>query len=218
MHIKSVEFSGAIGQVGQAAPESVGGLPQVAFSGRSNVGKSSLINRFLGRTRTPIARVSSTPGKTQEINFFRVRTDLGEFALVDLPGYGFARAPAELRSRWAKLIEGYLGGDHGVRGVVQLIDIRHGPTADDARAIDYLAAIGIPVLFALTKADKLRAQRRRAAVEAIGRALGVDESQVIPVSALSGDGIEELREAVGELVRAGDEAEEQRGDAQEDEN
>src|SRR5690606_12467993 len=119
---------------------------------------------------------------------------------------------------WAKLIEGYLGGDHGVRGVVQLIDIRHGPTADDARAIDYLAAIGIPVLFALTKADKLRAQRRRAAVEAIGRALGVDESQVIPVSALSGDGIEELREAVGELVRAGDEAEEQRGDAQEDEN
>ena len=75
MHIKSVEFAGAIGQEGQAAPESIRGLPQVAFSGRSNVGKSSLINRFLGRTRTPIARVSSTPGKTQEINFFFVRSD-----------------------------------------------------------------------------------------------------------------------------------------------
>src|SRR5687768_17416187 len=100
MHIKSVEFAGAIGQVGQAPPASVVGLPQIAFSGRSNVGKSSLINRLLGRTRSPIARVSSTPGKTQEINFFTVKSDVGDFILVDLPGYGFASAPKPLREKW----------------------------------------------------------------------------------------------------------------------
>src|SRR5215216_5781575 len=108
MRIKSVEFAGAIGQIGQAQPASVSGLRQVAFSGRSNVGKSSLINRLLGRTRTAIARVSQAPGKTQEINFYRVRSDLGDFFLVDLPGYGYAKAPKELRDRWQPLIHGFL--------------------------------------------------------------------------------------------------------------
>jgi GTP-binding protein len=201
MLIKSVEFAGAIGQIGQAGPTAVGGLPQVAFSGRSNVGKSSLINRLLGRTRTPIARVSGTPGKTQEINFFHVRSDVGEFALVDLPGYGFARAPAALRDRWGRLIEGFLSGSDMLRGVVQLIDIRHGPTLDDHRAIEYLAEIGVPVLFVLTKSDKLRTQRRRTAVREISERLGVDDSQVIPFSTLSGDGVEDLREAVGSLIQ-----------------
>jgi GTP-binding protein len=201
MHIKSVEFAGAIGQEGQASPESIRGLPQVAFSGRSNVGKSSLVNRLLGRTRTPIARVSSTPGKTQEINFFFVRSDHPDFALVDLPGYGFARAPADLRERWARLIDSFLSSETSLRGVVQLIDIRHGPTPDDRRAIHYLSEVGVPVLFVLTKSDKLRTQRRKAAVTEIGDVLGVDEGQVIPVSALSGEGIEELREALGVLIR-----------------
>jgi GTP-binding protein len=205
MHIKSVEFAGAIGQVGQAPPETVHGVPKVAFSGRSNVGKSSLINRFLGRTRTPIARVSGTPGKTQEINFFRVRSDIPEFVLVDLPGYGFAKAPAELRERWARLIESFLAERPDVRGVVQLIDIRRGPTNDDRGAIRYLAEVGIPVLFVLTKADKLRQQRRKAAVTEIGRQLGVDDSQVIPVSALSGEGIDELRAALAALLGEGEE-------------
>src|SRR5687767_13800424 len=151
MRIKSVEFAGAIGQLGQAQPEPVSGLRQVAFAGRSNVGKSSLINRLLGRTRTPIARVSQTPGKTQEINFFHVRSDMGDFALVDLPGYGFATAPAEVRERWKGLINEFLPGSPELRGVVQLIDIRRGPTPDDLRAIDYLGEIGVPVLFVLTK-------------------------------------------------------------------
>lgn len=202
MHIKSVEFAGAIGQIGQGAPTSIDGLPQVAFSGRSNVGKSSLINRFLGRTRTPIARVSGTPGKTQEINFFQVRSDVAEFCLVDLPGYGFAKAPTQVREHWAALIDGFLSERAALKGVVQLIDIRHGPTADDLRAITYLADLGLPVLFALTKSDKLRSQRRKAAVEAIGKQLGVDESQVMPVSAQSGDGVEELRSAVGDLLES----------------
>jgi GTP-binding protein len=199
LHIKSVEFAGSIGQIGQASPDTVRGLPQVAFSGRSNVGKSTLINQLLGRTRTPIARVSSTPGKTQEINFFRVRSDVGEFTLVDLPGYGFARAPGPLRERWRRLIGDYLSASAELRGVVQLVDIRHGPTRDDERAIGFLADVGIPVLFVLTKADKLRAQKRAAAVLDIGRRLGVDPSDLIACSSLSGAGMEELRDAVGGL-------------------
>ena len=202
MQIKSVEFVGAIGQMGQAAPTAVAGLPQVAFSGRSNVGKSSLINRFLGRTRSPIARVSATPGKTQEINFFRVQSDQGEFVLVDLPGYGFAKAPEALRERWGRLLDDFLRRSVELKGVVQLIDIRHGPTDDDFRAIGYLAEVGHPVLFVLTKSDKLRPQRRKATIAEVTESLGVEGSQVIAFSALSGEGVEELRESVGSLIVA----------------
>jgi GTP-binding protein len=200
LHIKSVEFVGAIGQLGQAAPEVVRSLPQIAVAGRSNVGKSSLINRLLGRTRTPIARVSASPGKTQEINFYLVRTDLGEFCLVDLPGYGYAKVPAALRARWRPLIRQFLTGNESLRGVVQLIDIRHGPTEDDAGAIDYLAELEMPVLFVLTKADKLKPQKRRAAIAAIRERLGADDSQVVAVSSLSGEGVETLRETLGSVV------------------
>ncbi len=202
MLIKSVEFIGAIGQVGQAAPEAAKGLPQVAFSGRSNVGKSSLINRLLGRTRSPIARVSQQPGKTQEINFYHVRTDRGEFCLVDLPGYGYARVPQALRGRWQPLIDGYLRSSPELAGVVQLIDIRHGPTADDSRAIEYLAAAGIPVLFALTKSDKLTVTRRGQAVREIVGALGLEVDQVIPFSATTGEGRDDLIESLAVLVAA----------------
>lgn len=202
MRILSVEFAGAIGQVGQDAPESVSGLPQIAFSGRSNVGKSSLINRLLGRTRTQLARVSGTPGKTQEINFYRVRSDAGEFALVDLPGYGYAKAPAEAREKWRKVIETYLAGSEELAGVVQLVDIRHGLTKDDRRAVEYLAELGHPVLFVLTKSDKLRTQRRDAAIEKISGDLGVGASEVIAFSSLSGAGVEDLRDSLGGLLRA----------------
>lgn len=208
MHIKSVEFAGAIGQIGQPGPESVEGLTRIAFSGRSNVGKSTLVNRILGRTRTPIARVSATPGKTQEINFFRVRSDVGDFALVDLPGYGFAKAPAPLRERWRALTDDFLTGDNGLAGVVQLIDIRHGPTPDDLKSIAYLAELGLPVLFVLTKSDKLGAGKRRAAITEIVGKLEIDASQVIAFSSLSGEGVEELRETLGGLISAAAEARE----------
>ncbi len=208
MNIKSVEFAGAIGQVGQAAPASVAGLPQVAFSGRSNVGKSSLINRLLGRTRSPIARVSQQPGKTQEINFYRVQTDVGSFCLVDLPGYGYARVPQALRSRWPLLIEGYLAKTRELRGVVQLIDLRHGPTSDDLRAIEYLAHQGIPVLFALTKVDKLRAQQRQKAVQEVREVLDAEADQVIPFSAVSGEGRDDLLESLAALLTSTPNAEE----------
>lgn len=206
MQIKSVEFAGAIGQIGQAAPETIAGLPQVAFSGRSNVGKSSLINYFLGRTRTPIARVSQTPGKTQEINFFHVQSDGGEFVVVDLPGYGYARVPQGMKEKWGAVIRSFLERRAELRGVVQLIDIRHGATPDDFQALEQLAQLELPVLLALTKSDKLKLQRRKASVSKIIDQLGVDSSQVIPCSALSGQGMEELREAVGALLGLAPEA------------
>lgn len=200
LHIKSVEFAGAIGQLGQAAPESVRGMAQVAFSGRSNVGKSSLINRLLGRTRTAMARVSAQPGKTQEINFYRVRADRGEFVLVDLPGYGYARVPRELRERWQPLIHSFLSASSDLRGVVQLIDLRTGPTEDDLRAVDYLAEVGVPTFFAFTKADQIKPAKLSGAVSKAVSGLGIDPDQAVAFSALRGTGRIELLEVLAALL------------------
>lgn len=199
--IKSVEFAGAIGAPGGPQP---GTLPQVAFSGRSNVGKSSLINRLLGRTRTQIARVSATPGKTQEINFYRiiVASPVGdrEFFLVDLPGYGFARAPEAQRRKWRPLIESYLEGTPYLRGVVQLIDVRHGPSVDDHRMLQYLSATGLPALFALTKVDKLKNSERAKLIAKTVASLGIDAEQAVPFSAKTGEGREDLLASIGSLL------------------
>ena len=209
MIIKSVEFAGAIGAPGGRHPP--GALPQVAVSGRSNVGKSSLINALLGRTRSRVARVSATPGKTREVNFFRVRAGSAAgrevvFFLVDLPGYGYARVPVELRGAWRPLVEGYLGKSRHLRGVVQLLDIRRGPTPDDRKMLEYLATLGAPTVFALTKADKLKRAERARQVERITRELGADAEQVVPVSTLSGEGREELLDALERLIVDGGES------------
>ncbi len=203
MKIKSVEFAGAIGQPGQPAPESARGMPQVAFSGRSNVGKSSLINRLLGRTRTAIARVSQQPGKTQEVNFYLVKADPADFYLVDLPGYGYARAPHDLRRKWAGVIHEYLSATSELRGVVQLVDLRTGPTPDDMRAVGYLAELGVPVLFAFTKADKLAKTKREEAFAKYRRELEIEPEQTVLFSALSGEGRDELLDTLGGLLFPG---------------
>jgi GTP-binding protein len=200
MRILSVEFAGAIGQIGQAPPESAVGALQVAFAGRSNVGKSSLINRLLGRTRTAIARVSAEPGKTQEINFYDVRSDRGSFFLVDLPGYGYAKVPHGLRDKWRPLIHGFLSKNPDLRGVVQLVDVRNGPSDEDVRSVDYLAELGIPVLFVLTKVDKLNAREREKLIPKAIQTLGVDKDQVILFSSTKGTGRDELMEALGSLL------------------
>lgn len=202
MHIRTVEFAGAVARPGGPRP---GTLPQVAFSGRSNVGKSSLINRLLGRTRTQIARVSSTPGKTQEINFYRIDASFTdgarvEFFLVDLPGYGFAKAPEAVRRRWRPLIEGYLSETPELRGVVQLIDVRRGLTPEDHRMLEYLATAGLPAVFALTKVDKLRPRERTAQIATVLADLGVEEEQAIPFSALNGEGRDDLLSAIESLL------------------
>jgi GTP-binding protein len=199
--LKSVEFAGAIGRPGQAPP---GTLPQIAFAGRSNVGKSSLINRLLDRHRKQIARVSASPGKTQEINFYRIRAELGDadddFFLVDLPGYGFAKAPASVSAAWKPLIESYIGNTSELLGVVQLIDARHDPTKEDLKMVDYLASIEMPTLFVLTKIDKLKPAERIRRLSENAHLLGVEQDQVVSFSSTSGEGRDELLESLRHLL------------------
>jgi GTP-binding protein len=193
--IRSVEFLGGMASPGGWRPPI--SLPEVAFSGRSNVGKSSLLNRLV--RRNALARVSQTPGKTREINFFAVN---GAFALVDLPGYGFARVSKQLRGGWRDLIEGYLRESPQLRGVVQLVDARHEPSRDDHTMIDFLAGLGVPTIVVATKIDKLKSAEASARPAEIARLLGVDEEQVIAFSAVTGEGRDELAAAIVALIDA----------------
>lgn len=201
MKLKSVEFAGAIGRPGQQPP---GTLPQIAFAGRSNVGKSSLVNRLLERHRKQIARVSASPGKTQEINFYRVRAELDgrddEFFVVDLPGYGFARAPKSVRDAWRPLIEGYLKKSEDILGVVQLIDARHEPTRDDLQMIEFLSSIEMPTLIVLTKIDKLKPAERERRVGSTTTLLGIEPEQVLAFSSTTGEGRQTLLESLEHLL------------------
>jgi GTP-binding protein len=191
--IRSLEFIGPMASPDGWRPESK--WPEVAFAGRSNVGKSSLLNRLVRRKR--IARVSNTPGRTREVNFFLVND---RFVLVDLPGYGYARISKERRAEWRPLIEGYLSRSSELRGIVQLLDVRHDPTGDDRQMLAFLASIGVPTLFALTKIDKLSPAKRRERITAVTAQLETTEDQVIPFSAVTGEGRDELAEAVVALV------------------
>lgn len=194
MKIQSVIYAGTIAKRNGPAP---GSLAQVAFSGRSNVGKSSLINTLLQRTRTKIARVSAKPGKTQALNFYEVN---GDFYLVDLPGYGYAKVPVAMREAWDDLIDWYLRESGNVRGVVHLVDSRHNPTAHDLRMVDYLATVGLPTLIVLTKFDKLKRSQRQISVTRALETLGTDESQLLPFSSKTGEGRDDLLSALEKLI------------------
>lgn len=170
-------------------------LPEVAFAGRSNVGKSSLINRLLRRSKA--ARVSNTPGRTREINFFRVND---QFVLVDLPGYGYAKVSKSKKAEWKPMIEGYLRGREMLRGIVHLLDIRHDPTDDDIQMLDFLSEVGVPTMIVMTKTDKLTKAQAAIRIAAIVSSLGLDEEQVIPFSAVTGVGRDDLADAVISLV------------------
>ncbi|MGQ0539096.1 MAG: ribosome biogenesis GTP-binding protein YihA/YsxC [Gemmatimonadaceae bacterium] len=189
---------------GMAAPRArggwrpQGGLPEVAFAGRSNVGKSSLLNALV-RRRRGAARVSRTPGRTREINFFAVND---EFVLVDLPGYGYARVAKEGRAAWRPLVESYLAATRELRGLVLLLDARREPSQDDRQMLAFLAEHGLPVLVAITKIDKLSPGAAAARVAALTHSLGLDAEQVVPFSAATGHGRDELARAVVDLVRA----------------
>ena len=191
--VRQLEFLGGMASAGGWRPESA--LPEIAFAGRSNVGKSSLLNALL--RRRGVARVSRTPGRTREINFFRIND---AFVLVDLPGYGYARVAKERRAEWRPLIEGYLRTSPNLRGLVLLLDSRREPSDDDRAMLDFLAERETPVLVAITKMDKHGSDAGRARVEAIARALELDPDQVVPVSARTGLGREELASALMELV------------------
>jgi len=191
--IRELKFLGPMASVDGWRPEHV--LPEIAFAGRSNVGKSSLLNRLV--RRKAFARVSRTPGRTREINFFEVNR---RFVLVDLPGYGYARISKERRAEWRPLIEGYLRRSTNLRGVVQLIDARRDPSDDDLQMLDFLSDLGTPTIVAITKVDKLSPTAKAARVAEITVSLGLDAEQVIPFSAQTGAGRDELAAAIVALT------------------
>ena len=161
----------------------------------SRVGKSSLLNRLVHRKK--LARVSNTPGRTREINFFKIND---AFVFVDLPGYGYARVSKERRAEWRPLIESYLRRSPQLRGIVQLLDVRHDPTADDRLMLDFLSELGVPTIVVLTKIDKLTAAQRKKRLHELSVQLGLDEEQVIVFSAVTGEGRDELAEAIDSLL------------------
>ncbi len=179
-------------------------LPEIVFMGRSNVGKSSLINS-LTRVNN-LARVSSQPGKTQTINFFEVGVKIAEaderkaFYLVDLPGYGYAKTGKERRKIWSKFIEEYLLNSVRLQFVCQLIDIRHEPMASDVEMFQWLIKNNIPVLVIATKADKIGKNARNKNIAAIKRKLGIQEISVLPYSSLKNEGRSDLLDVIGDSL------------------
>ncbi len=166
------------------------GLPEIAFLGRSNVGKSSLLNRLVARQK--LAHVSRTPGRTRLLHFYRVRRSRGALLLVDLPGYGYAKVPRREREQWQKLVEGYLEDRAVLRAAVLLQDARRTPGEDETLLVEWLHARNIPVLLALTKFDKLNASERARRPKALAAEFAVTSEQMVPTSARSGIGIAEL--------------------------
>lgn len=173
-----------------------GDRPELAVSGRSNVGKSSLINKFLNRKA--IAKVGKTPGKTQTINFFNINDD---WYLVDLPGYGYAKVPMQTRASWGKMMGTYFKTRQSLRGVIQLVDIRHSPTEDDKTMMNMLWENEIPALVVATKADKIARGQRPKYLKNIAEAFQMqDWREIIPFSSEDGTGIEELHEAIEHII------------------
>ena len=191
--IRELRFLGPMATAGGWRPETT--LPEIAFAGRSNVGKSSLLNRLV--RRKTFARVSRTPGRTREINFFEVNR---QFVLADLPGYGYARISKERRAEWRPLIEGYLRRSPTLRGVVQLIDVRREPSDDDLQMLDFLSDVGAPTIIAITKVDKLSKAAAAARISEITDSLGLDPDQIIAFSAETGLGRDELASAIVALL------------------
>ena len=192
MKFDNAQFETSFGVAKQLMPSD---MPEVAFSGRSNVGKSSLLNRLMNRKS--LARVSSMPGKTVTINFFK----LDGCRLVDLPGYGYAKVSHDEKKRWSELMETYFSTDRDIRLVVQLVDMRHPPSQQDIDMIEYMVECKIPFILALTKADKLNKTERMKQLELICSVVTkYGNIPVVPFSATKGDGTEELRALIEKYV------------------
>ena len=199
MQWDKTEFYASYGIKSQLPEES---LPEIAFSGRSNVGKSTLINKLCNRKN--LARVSSVPGKTATINFYNADDKL---FIVDLPGYGYAKVAKSDKYRWSELIEGYINNDRdAVALVVQLIDMRHSPSKDDVQMIDFMIDNELPFIIVLTKADKLSKSQREKRMEGFREEIPcLDDIHVIPFSSLTREGVDELREILLEVSEPQDE-------------
>lgn len=194
MNYNNAEFYTSYGSFKQIPPSE---RTEIAFSGRSNVGKSSLINKIFNRKS--LARVSAVPGKTATINFY----SLENLYFVDLPGYGYAKVAKSDKERWRSLIEGYLHDDRELALVFQLIDFRHPPTADDLMMVNFLIDSEIPFVVVLTKADKLSKKQREERREALLTELPCAEDiTIIEFSAQTGEGRDEIRAIIEEIAES----------------
>lgn len=191
MNFNKAEFFASYGEYKQLPPAE---RTEFAFAGRSNVGKSSLINKIFNRKS--LARVSSVPGKTATVNFYKI----DECFLVDLPGYGYAKIAKKDKLRWSELIEGYLMSGRDIALIFQLIDMRHPPSADDMHMINFMIDNELPFVIILTKADKLSKNERAARMEALKQEIEYfDDMTVIQFSAVTGEGADEIRKIIEEV-------------------
>ena len=191
MNFNKVEFETSFGTFSQLPPSD---MPEIVFSGRSNVGKSSLINAIFNRKN--LARVSSVPGKTATINFFKVEN----IRFVDLPGYGYAKVSQGEKKRWSELIGGYFDDDRDLALVLQLVDMRHPPSKNDLMMIDFLIESEIPFIIVLTKADKLSQKQQNERLEALMQEIPyADQITMIPFSSTRFIGVEKVREIIEEI-------------------
>ena len=193
MQLKNVKFEKSLSSFAQFSGDD---LPEVAVVGRSNVGKSSFINMLANNNK--LAKTSSEPGRTRLINLFNVN---GEFRLVDLPGYGYAKATTEEQNKWAKMIEEYLSQSANLKACVLLVDIRHAPTQKDVQMLNYLVFYNIPVLIVATKLDKIKSSEKRKCVGIIASSLKTGIDNVICVSNDSGKGRDEIVDKILQVAK-----------------
>ena len=197
MVIKNVSLETVCG-ITSALPEN--SLPEIAFAGKSNVGKSSLINAVMNRKS--LARTSSQPGKTQTINFYNVND---AFYLVDLPGYGYAKVSEEVKAKWGKMVERYLRQSRQLKAVFLLIDIRHEPSANDRQMYDWIISQGYHPIIIATKLDKLKRSQVPSALKTVREGLKAGkETIILPFSALTKQGREEIYEVIDRLIEPGE--------------
>lgn len=193
MIIKNASLETMAARPAQYPPED---LAEIAFAGRSNVGKSSLLNLLTGRKK--LAYVSGSPGKTRTINFYRINDS---FRIVDLPGYGYAKLSKKVSQEWGKMMERYLENRPNLVKVVQLVDIRHEPTAQDRQMYDYLRYFGLDGVVVATKADKVSANQKQKQMSIIRKSLDLSADDIIiPVSALKKTGHEQLLDVLEQLA------------------
>lgn len=193
MKIKTSELSGVYGPTSKLPEES---LPELAFAGRSNVGKSSIINSLLNRKN--LARTSSSPGKTVTINYYLVNE---EFYLVDLPGYGYAKTSIKERTKWGRMIEKYLGTRETLKAVVLLVDIRHAPTKDDVMMYDWIVSSGLTPIVVATKLDKIKRSQKDKQLKLVRATLGMENDiKIVPYSSETRQGREEMLAIIESLI------------------
>lgn len=193
MNYNKVQFEAAFGTLKQIPPSD---LPEIVFAGRSNVGKSSMLNRIFNRKN--LARVSSMPGKTITINFFKVE----DVRIVDLPGYGYAKVAKGEKRRWAEMMEGYFQSPRNIKLVVQLVDMRHKPSEDDYIMMRFLRDAGLPFIVAATKSDKLNKTQYKERVEGLRDELSEfgKELVIIPFSSEKGEGTDALKSYIESVL------------------